>query len=116
MQFCAGDRFFARNRCSVQLIMKINCILAINYHHLVYAAGIRGVRFPSTYTAAVNNDATNKRRAGFINPCADTLGSVRRCLAARGSLERSLRVIKLPRGETTEMYVEHRLKRKSLCL
>lgn len=70
------------------------------------------LRLPTTYTAPVNNDATNA--AGFINPRADTLGRVRRCLAAHSSLERSLRVIKLPRGETTGMYVGHELGRKSL--
>lgn len=96
--------------------MRINHVLPINYHYPVDVAGVCVcvcvLRLPTTYTAAVNNDATNA--AGFINPRADTLGRVRRCLAARSSLERSLRVIKLPRGETTGMYVGHKLGRKSL--
>lgn len=40
--------------------MKINRALAINYHQLDHVAGI-ALRLPMTYTAAVNNDATDKR-------------------------------------------------------
>lgn len=65
--------------------MKIDRVLAINYHHTVPE-----LRLPMTHTAAVNNDAANKRAAGFINPRADTLGRVRRCLDVHSSLERTI--------------------------
>lgn len=109
----SADRFFAAfDHCSVRVAMKINCALAINYHQPDHVAGVRFVYQRHTPRQLITTPPTNV--AGFINCRADTLGRVRRCLAARSSLERSLRVIKLPRRETTGIYVGHRLERKSL--
>lgn len=68
-------------RCSMRLVMKIDRVLAINYHHTSPE-----LRLPMTHKAwqLIMTLPTNAQPVSLI--LADTLGRVRRCLAVHSSI------------------------------